>query len=193
MEEFSVGQASEAEAVELDEEGKQAGPNKQRWAPKDALKHMQRMKAGGRAGWWQHLQPVLKLVDGQEKCFLKCIAGGGRCGKLLRISNPAETAKSHFRVQACKGFAMLQGQQALIDSKRAASSSEPSSSNKQPRIDIHYVQHANLVEAGRLLSLFFIKSNIAFRLVEQEDLVAALQCLGMSKQAIPNRKVPPHG
>jgi hypothetical protein len=113
-------------------------------------------------------------VDGQEKCFLKCVAGGGRCGKLLRISNPAETAKSHFSVKGCKGYAMIEAQEALITSKRTASNETGgASSSKQPRIDSHILQHANMVEASRQLSLFFIKSNVAFKLVEQENLVAA--------------------
>lgn len=175
---------AEADAVELDSEGKQAGPNKQRWTPKEALRNMLAMKASGRAKWWQHFQPVLVAVDGGgEKCFLKCTAGGKRCGKLLRITNPAETARVHLTVKACKGFAMLEAQEGLLGFKRATEGTAGTS--KQPRIDSHVVQHANLVEAGRRLALFFIKSNVAFHLVEHEDLVAAFECLGMSKAALP--------
>ena len=55
--------APEAQTVELDSEGKQAGPNKQRWTPREALKNMIRMKKAGRTKWWQWLKPVLSEVS----------------------------------------------------------------------------------------------------------------------------------
>jgi len=187
--EESAATDAEAETVELDAEGKQVGPGKQRWTPQEALEKMQSMKKGGRAKWWQHLQPVLVKVQGEHKCFLKCTAGEGRCGKLMRISNPAATASDHLTVRGCKGIAMLEAQQSLIAKRSASVSSEPGSSSKQMRMDSHIVSHSALLEARRRLSLFFIKSNVAFKLVEQEDLVAAFACLGMSSKAMPSRKV----
>ena len=76
----------EAETVELDSEGKQAGPGKQRWTPEEALQNILRMKKSGRAAWWQHFQPVIMEVQGEPRCFLKCRAGGGRCGCYLSPS-----------------------------------------------------------------------------------------------------------
>jgi cell fate regulator YaaT (PSP1 superfamily) len=52
----------------------------------EALEKLQSMKKGGRAKWWQHLQPVSVKVHGEQKCFLKCTAGKGMCGKLMRVS-----------------------------------------------------------------------------------------------------------
>jgi len=73
---------------------------------------------------------------------------------------------------------MVEAQEALIISKRPASiETYGASSSKQPRIDSHLQQHANMVEASRQLSLFFFKSNIALKLVEQENLVAAFETL----------------
>jgi len=57
-----VARAPEAQTVELDSEGKQAGPNKQRWTPKEALENMIRMKKAGRTRWWQWLELVLSKV-----------------------------------------------------------------------------------------------------------------------------------
>ena len=56
--EESAATDAEAKIVELDAEGKQVGPGS-RGGHQEALEKMQGMKKGGRAKWWQHLQPVL--------------------------------------------------------------------------------------------------------------------------------------
>jgi len=83
--EESAAKDAEAEKVELNAEGKHVGPGKRRWTP-EGTGEMQSMKKGGRAKWWQHLQPVSVKVHGEQKCFLKCTAGKGMCGKLMRVS-----------------------------------------------------------------------------------------------------------
>jgi len=131
--EESAATDAEAKLVELDAEGKQVGPGS-RGGHQEALEIMQSMKKGGRAKWWQHLQPMLvKVHQGEQKCFLKCTAGKGRCGKLIRISNPAATASDHLTVRGCKGIAMLEAQKSLIAKRSASVSSEPCCYFKQPK------------------------------------------------------------
>ena len=45
-----------------------------------------------------------------------------------------------------------------------------------------------LQQAATQIELFFFHTGLALRLIEHENLVAAFETLGMSKEAVPSRK-----
>jgi len=52
---------------------------------------------------------VKEVTDGVEGlvCKLKCMKGGGGCGKLLGIVNPLRSAKEHATEQGCRGHTYI--------------------------------------------------------------------------------------
>ena len=155
---------------------------------------LNKMRNKGTAAYWKDLEPVLvaRMVKAKEVkvCKLKCVRAEGACGKLLGITNPARSAGDHFTVKGCRAVRQEQGQENLqqVLGKRALDT-PTSSSNKQPRITQHMVSSQQLKEARNHLARFFFKSGCALRLVEHPDLLLALNCLGMSKAAMPTAKV----
>jgi hypothetical protein len=61
--------------------------------------------------FWSWLEPVIvkEVTDGVEGlvCKLKCMKGGGGCGKLLGIVNPLRSAKEHATEQGCRGHTYI--------------------------------------------------------------------------------------
>jgi len=153
-----------------------------------------KMRNKGTAAYWKDLEPVLvaRMVKAKEVkvCKLKCVRAEGACGKLLGITNPPRSASDHFTAKGCRAVRQEQGQENLqqVLGKRALDT-PTSSSNKQPRITQHMVSSQQLKEARNHLARFFFKSGCALRLVEHPDLLLALNCLGMSKAAMPTAKV----
>ena len=138
-----------------------------------AFARLSNLKKKGSAAYWVDLEPVLvtERVKGSDVqvCKLKCTKGGGACGKLLGISNPARTAHDHYSARGCTGVRQEAGQDKLQQAqagKRAHPSPMTSSSNKQPRITQHMVSAQQLKEARSHLARFFFKSGTALRLVE---------------------------
>ena len=70
------------------------------------FKGLMKQKNGGKAAWWQYLEPVLVKKEGKDwECKLKCIRGGpGACGALLTAKNPSKSCNEHSSVKAYKGF-----------------------------------------------------------------------------------------
>ena len=87
--------------------------------PKTTFKHLSEVREKGGAEYWTWLEPVLvtELVKGKEEqvCKLKCVRGGGVCGKELSSANPARTAKDHYNAatQRCRGLKQDSGQARL--------------------------------------------------------------------------------
>ena len=51
---------------------------------------------------------------------VKVHKGGGVCGKLLSIQNPARTALDHFKEKACRGVRQANGQALLAQQVEGA-------------------------------------------------------------------------
>jgi len=161
-----------------------------------------------RAEYWKWLVPELVSKDGGPKLlYYRCTRGGpGVCEKLFSSANAAKLAKEHCYASSCRGCKQEMGQAALaskhaseseVGAKRASSThagsagsagSAGAGSSKQARITQHMVSSSALYSAKKHMAMFFYKTGTAFRLVEQPDLVAAFECLGMSKHALPDRK-----
>ena len=127
-----------------------------------AFARLSNLKKKGSAAYWVDLEPVLvtERVKGSDVqvCKLKCTKGGGACGKLLGISNPARTAHDHYIARGCTGVRQEAGQDKLQQAqagKRAHPSPMTSSSNKHNI----FSKTKNRLALERAKKIAFIRGN----------------------------------
>jgi len=132
------------------------------------LERLQRRCAEGRSLLWE----LVDIVDLQGDAKLKCKA----CKKVLSSVNPAQTFKQHFPGGKCM----------MLKNKRKAS-------DDGSTINAFMASSKQTSQAIRYVCRFIFKNNVAFKLIEDDELRKAFNVFGVdlpSRKALSERYLP---